>query len=127
MAKINNIHQMPLSHTKETISKQSLDIRNNHRLDFDNCVNKALGKNLKISAHANERLTSRNINLSQNDVNSINKAIDKVSVKGGKETLILYNDLALIASVPNRTIITAMDKSSLEEKIFTNIDSAIII
>ncbi|MEF9935302.1 MAG: TIGR02530 family flagellar biosynthesis protein [Clostridium sp.] len=127
MAKINNIQQMPLTPTKENINRKSFDIRNTHRLEFDKCVNKALDSNLKISAHASERLQSRNINLSKDDVNSINKAIDKVQNKGAKETLILYNDLALIASVPNRTIITAMDKTSLEEKIFTNIDSAIII
>ncbi|MEF9952013.1 MAG: TIGR02530 family flagellar biosynthesis protein [Clostridium sp.] len=127
MAKINNIQNMPLTHTKEAISNKSFNIRNNHRLDFDKCLNKALDNNLKISAHASERLDSRNINLSQDDVNNINRAIDKVQSKGAKETLILYNNLALIASVPNRTIITAMDKSSLEEKIFTNIDSAIII
>lgn len=118
---------MPLTPTKENINRKSFDIRNTHRLEFDKCVNKALDSNLKISAHASERLQSRNINLSKDDVNSINKAIDKVQNKGAKETLILYNDLALIASVPNRTIITAMDKTSLEEKIFTNIDSAIII
>jgi flagellar operon protein len=39
----------------------------------------------------------------------------------------LYQDLALIASVVNKTIITAMKGDDMKEHVFTNIDSAVII
>lgn len=125
MPGIKNIGQISPSFNSEIPSKK-MDIRNSHRFDFDKCVETAIN-NVKISAHASERLNSRNISLSENDIKNINNAINKVEGKGSKEALILYKDLALIASIKNRTIITAMDKSSMEEKIFTNIDSAIII
>lgn len=124
MTNVNNIKGSFPSQAREIQSRESL--RNSHRFDFESYVNEA-SKSIKVSAHASERLNNRNINLSQKDLKSINSAMDKAEVKGAKEALILYNDLALIASVKNRTIITAIDKSSMEEKIFTNIDSAIII
>ena len=47
--------------------------------------------------------------------------------KGAKESVIYMNDTALVVSVANRTVITAMDGSSAKENIFTNIDSAAIL
>ena len=39
----------------------------------------------------------------------------------------LMDKAALVVSVPNRTVITAVDKAALKENIFTNIDSAMIL
>ena len=47
--------------------------------------------------------------------------------KGAREALIYLNDVALIVSVANRTVITAMDGASAKDNIFTNIDSAAIL
>jgi len=47
--------------------------------------------------------------------------------KGAKQALILYKDMALITSIKNRTVITAIDKSQSETNIITNIDSVVMI
>jgi flagellar operon protein len=60
-------------------------------------------------------------------VAKINSAVDKAAAKGAKESLILMQDMALIVSVPNRTVVTAMDKQSMQDNVFTQIDSAVII
>ena len=36
------------------------------------------------------------------------------------------DDLALVVSVSNRTVITAVDGDHLQDNVFTNIDSAVI-
>ena len=48
-------------------------------------------------------------------------------MKGARESLIMLRDLALVVNINNRTVITAMDKTRQKEKIFTNIDSTIIL
>jgi flagellar operon protein len=53
--------------------------------------------------------------------------LDKAEAKGSKETLILFDDMAMVASVKNRTVITAFDRDKLREGVVTSIDSAIII
>ena len=58
-------------------------------------------------------------------MNLIKDAMNSLEKKGAKESLMLYKDMAFIASVNNRTIITALQYSELD--IVTNIDSTIIV
>ena len=58
---------------------------------------------------------------------SINEGINKAEEKGSKESLILYKDTALVTSIKNRTIITAVDKESSKGNVFTNVDSVVIL
>ena len=82
---------------------------------------------LKFSAHASQRLKDRKIALDPATLAKVNTAIDKAEAKGIEDTLILTSEAALIVSVKNRTVITAMDRSSLSGNVFTNIDGAVII
>ena len=82
---------------------------------------------LKFSAHATQRLQDRNIKFSPEMMAKVNDAVDKAAAKGVEESLILTGDAALIVSVKNRTVITALDKSQLGGNVFTNIDGAVII
>lgn len=82
---------------------------------------------LKFSAHAERRLKERNVVLGQEDMRKIEGAVHRAAAKGSRESLVIYGDLALVASVRNRTIITAMQEMDMKEHVFTNIDSAVII
>ncbi|MBO8137506.1 MAG: flagellar protein [Desulfotomaculum sp.] len=82
---------------------------------------------VKLSAHAQKRLQQRNIVLTEADLAKINQAVQRAEAKGAKDSLLLYGDLALIASIKNKTVVTAMDGQSIKEHVFTNIDSAVII
>lgn len=84
-------------------------------------------KLLKFSNHAAKRLEQRGIELGSGQLDQISSAVDKAAAKGSKESLILMKDLAFIVSVPNRTVVTAMDGNSIKNNIFTQIDSAIVI
>jgi flagellar operon protein len=84
-------------------------------------------KSFVISNHAAERLQTRNISLNASDMNRINDGINKAEEKGAKDCLILYKDVALVASIKNRTIITAVDKDSSRGNVFTNIDSVVML
>ncbi|MEO7040333.1 MAG: TIGR02530 family flagellar biosynthesis protein [Candidatus Elarobacter sp.] len=82
---------------------------------------------LKFSAHAQQRLESRNIRLSADDVAKMNAMADKAAAKGAKQSLFMMRDTAMVVSITNRTVITAVDQQSMKENVFTNIDSAAII
>lgn len=76
---------------------------------------------MKISNHAQKRMEERGIQLNQSDLTTIEGAVEELNQKGSKNSLIVYKDMALIASINNRTIITAMNTSEMET--ITNIDS----
>jgi flagellar operon protein len=82
---------------------------------------------LKFSAHAMQRLQSRNISLTSQDVAKMNDMADKAAAKGAKNSLFIMRDVAMVVSIKNRTVITAVDSDSMKENVFTNIDSAAII
>lgn len=84
-------------------------------------------RGVTISKHANERLFSRGLQLSEERLGQLADALDKAELKGSKETLVLFDDVALVASVKNRTVITAFDREHLKEGVVTSIDSAVIL
>ena len=81
---------------------------------------------LKFSAHAQKRMTANRVSLSDNQIFELEQAVKKVEQKGGKESLIVINDLAFVVSISNRTVITAIDQGRMKDNVFTNIDSAVI-
>lgn len=82
---------------------------------------------VKFSAHAMERLQQRNLKLQDADLSKINDAMDKARKKGINSSLVLFGDLALIASIKNNTIVTAVDTKAMKDHVFTGIDGAVII
>lgn len=81
---------------------------------------------LKFSAHARSRVQSRNVELTPERMERIRQAVDRAAQKGARESLILVDELALLVSVPHRTVITVMDRTQARQNVFTNIDSAVI-
>lgn len=80
---------------------------------------------VKLSSHAKKRLIERQIYLQKSDINKLTNAMEKLEEKGAKESLMIYKDMAFIASIKNRTIITAMEKDNID--IVTNIDSTMMV
>ena len=82
---------------------------------------------VKFSQHAQDRLKARNISFSTDQLQQLEGAVNNVAKKGGKESLVMMGDAALVVSVTNRTVVTAMGRSQMKGNVFTNIDSAVII
>jgi flagellar operon protein len=80
-----------------------------------------------FSKHAATRLKSRGIELSSQDLEALSDAIDRLSKKNARESLLLLGENAFIVGVPKRTVITAMTRSEAVGSIFTNIDSTLVV
>ena len=93
---------------------------------FDEVLRGELDR-VKFSHHAQARLESRNIKLSDDDVKQLADAVDRASQKGSQDSLVVMKNLAFIVNVKNRTVVTAVDGDNLNENVFTNIDSAVLI
>lgn len=82
---------------------------------------------LRFSKHATMRLADRNINLSKEQSERLESGVTKAGEKGIHESLVIVDSLAFIVNVPNRTVVTAMDRNESEDNIYTNIDGAVIM
>ena len=81
---------------------------------------------IKFSKHATARMETRGINFSSNQMQRLSSAVSQVDAKGGKESLVMLDNTALVVSIKNDTVITVVDREQLKNNVFTNIDSAVI-
>ncbi|EJP33173.1 MULTISPECIES: TIGR02530 family flagellar biosynthesis protein [Selenomonas] len=85
-------------------------------------------RRVRFSQHAEERLQRRGVMLTNSELEKLGSTIDRMREKGAREALIYMKDsTAMVVSVTNRTVITALDDVTAADSIFTNIDSAAII
>lgn len=103
---------------KQSVPKQS----------FVEQLNNALAPQpLKVSKHATERLTERNITISEAEWAHVTDKVNEAKAKGIRDSLVLMDQAALIVSAKNSTVITAMDRKEAKDQLFTNIDGTIIL
>lgn len=110
--------------------KETLDGVGGMKPQNINQVNPGLAKaaeGVKFSNHAIERMRTRGISYSPEDISKLSDAISRAAAKGSKDSLVLMKDSALIVSVKNNTVVTVMDKNALKENVFTNIDSTVVL
>ncbi len=82
---------------------------------------------IKISKHARQRLTERDIHMDAGQWQEISKKVNEAKQKGITDSLVLTDKAALLVSVKNNTVVTAMNHTEAEDRIFTNIDGTILM
>lgn len=79
-----------------------------------------------FSRHALERVNRRGIPLDQATVQRLAGGMSRAAAKGSRDAVVFVDKTAFVVSVPNNTVITAVDSEHMREHVFTNIDSAVI-
>lgn len=97
--------------------------------NFDSILKDKINQNeqVKFSKHAELRLQTRNIKLTDVQREKINEAVNKAQGKGVKDSLVIMDNLAFVVNVKSRTVITAVQSGELKENVFTNIDGAVFV
>ena len=81
---------------------------------------------VRFSAHAQQRLSECTHPFGTAEAARLEAAVERADKKGAKESVVLLDDMALLVSIKNRTVITAVDSSRAKDNVFTNIDSVVI-
>ncbi len=134
MAKINNLlipNVSSLPSEKDKFEKSN-KLNSGEPSDFKSLV-ESLAKpenkkdDLNISGHAAKRLQERNIDLDGSEYMKIKEALGKLRHKGGHDSLIITNKAAYVVDVDKNMLVTAVDRNSMSENVFTKIDSTIFM
>jgi flagellar operon protein len=102
--------------------------------DFKNLLNE-IGNNeqkpihggISLSTHAAKRLEERQIDFNGEEYLKVKEAITRLKAKGGKDSLVITDKAAYIVDVANEKVVTAVDKMSMNENVFTKIDSTVFM
>ncbi|MDR2938904.1 MAG: hypothetical protein LBV08_01145 [Clostridiales bacterium] len=94
---------------------------------FKSILNNEIDKNsgLQFSKHANQRILNRDIYISKEQMTRVEKGVSLAKEKGIKDTLVLVDNIALVININSNVVVTAINKN--DNKIFTNIDGAIVV
>ncbi|MCM1023354.1 MAG: flagellar protein [Prevotella sp.] len=83
---------------------------------------------VRFSKHAMERLSERNIDLSESGrLDRLNRAVELAGEKGSDDTLVIIDSTAFLVSVRNNKVITTLTADDMRGNVFTNIDSTVIM
>ena len=118
----SSIEQM----TNQYLNRTKTQKNASSEVSFENVLRQKQ-KPLKFSKHATQRLSQRNINLSDEQNIRLTNGVTEAEKKGVNESLVLVDNLAFIVNVPNKTVVTAMDQEETNANVFTNIDGAVIM
>ena len=128
---INNILIPNVTRTGRTEKVNKQVDKNANPNEFNNLLKETIesqqSEGIKLSVHAAKRLQDRNMDVDGAELKKIQSGIDKLASKGGNDSLLITGKGAYIVDVPNRTIVTAIDKDSISENVFTKIDSTVIL
>lgn len=127
--RIVNNYDIRIEPNNERLVKDKVNDATYKGEEFSKLLESALKdqQKVKFSKHAQLRMSERNILLSQNELDMISDAVTKANLKGVKDSLILLDKVAFIVNVPSKTVVTTVDKASIKDNVFTNIDGAVII
>lgn len=82
---------------------------------------------LNFSKHAAKRMNERGITIDSQLMNDLEHAVEGARKKGAKDVAIIGSQGIFIVNVPNNTVVTTMSQSDMKERVFTNIDSAVLM
>lgn len=131
---IPNVSSLPSDQQK---AEQANKLKSGEKSDFKGLVDQLargpqvneahVGPEVNVSTHAMKRLQERNIELDGSEYMKIKEAIGKLRTKGGHDSLVITNKAAYVVDVDKNTVVTAVDRSSMNENVFTKIDSTIFM
>lgn len=81
---------------------------------------------LDFSRHALERLSQRSLSLDGPTLDRLTESVRRAESKGSRNALVLIGELAFVVSVEHHKVVTVADQTSLQDRVFTNIDSVVV-
>jgi flagellar operon protein len=72
-------------------------------------------------------LQERQIDFTGEEYSKVKDAMTRLSEKGGKNSLVVTDNAAYIVDVAKNKVVTAVDKGSMNENVFTKIDSTVFV
>ncbi len=84
-------------------------------------------ESLQFSKHSKERIVQRGIEMTEELLGRMNEAATSAKQKGAKDVVMIDKEAVFIVSIPNNTVITAMNGNEMKQNIFTKIDGAVLI
>jgi flagellar operon protein len=94
---------------------------------FRDALSAAAGeRSVQWSEHALKRVEQRQISMDGDQLDRLGKAMDTLSQRGSRQSLVMLDQYAYVVHPPTHTVVTAVEPDQTKERVFTQIDSVVI-
>ncbi|MCI8517833.1 MAG: flagellar operon protein [Hungatella sp.] len=98
-----------------------------NQTDFKTLLQERASAGLNFSKHAARRMNERGIAVDSQLMSNLEHAVEGARKKGARDVAIIGQQGVFIVNVPNNTVVTTMSQDDMRERVFTNIDSAVLM
>lgn len=121
---IHNLNYVQSSGAGQPISRHGRDAATQ---SFDELLKGKVNDSLNFSKHAARRLDERGIAIDNQLLGNLEHAVEEARKKGSRDVAVIGSQGVFIVNVPNNTVVTTMSQEDMKDRIFTNIDSAVLM
>lgn len=121
---IHNINYVQASGTEQSKSHQGVKEANQN---FGELFQGKVKDSLYFSKHAAKRMDERGISLDNQLLGNLEHVVEEARKKGSRDIAVIGSQGVFIVNVPNNTVVTTMSQEDMKDRIFTNIDSAVLM
>lgn len=100
---------------------------NGGKAGFGEVLRQRAQESLSFSKHAAMRMQERGIAIDGRLGRELELAVEGARKKGARDVAVIGSRDVFIVNVPNNVVVTIMSREDMKEKIFTNIDTAVLI
>ena len=98
-----------------------------NQAEFKRLLQEQAKVGLNFSKHAAKRMNERGIAVDNQLMSDLEHAVEGARKKGARDVAVIGAQGVFIVNVPNNTVVTTMAQSDMRERVFTNIDSAVLM
>lgn len=98
-----------------------------NQVSFEKLLQESAREGLNFSKHAAKRMNERGIAVDSQLMSNLEHAVEGARKKGARDVAVIGTEGVFIVNVPNNTVVTTMSQSDMRERVFTNIDSAVLM
>lgn len=97
------------------------------RTSFAELLQDKSKENLSFSKHAAKRMDERGIAMDNRLKTDLEHAVEGARKKGARDVAVIGSQGVFIVNIPNNMVVTTMSPEDMKNRIFTNIDSAVLM
>ena len=94
---------------------------------FGELLKARMDDSLNFSKHASRRLEERGIAVDSQLLGRLEHAVKEARRKGARDVAVIGSQGVFIVNVPNNVVVTTMTQDDMKDRVFTNIDIAVLM
>ena len=100
---------------------------NGEGASFGQVLKARMDDSLNFSKHASRRLEERGVAVDSQLLGRLEHAVEEARRKGARDVAVIGSQGVFIVNVPNNVVVTTMTQDDMKDRVFTNIDSAVLM